>query len=78
MIFINTYIYFVFLAVFASDVKDVREILRDYKQYDDPIKAFRENQRILKVKFNTILFHKIMIIMNDRIKLFIHAKFNIR
>lgn len=35
--------------VFANEEKDVREILNDYKQYDDPIKAFRENQRILKV-----------------------------
>lgn len=45
-----------FTAVFSSNVKDVREILNDYKQYDDPIKAFRENQRILKV--NIDLFYK--------------------
>lgn len=44
-----------FLATFTNDVKDVREILKDYKQYDDPIKAFRENQRILKVTFYLIL-----------------------
>lgn len=36
--------------VFSNEEKDVREILNEYKQYDDPIKAFRENQRILKVK----------------------------
>lgn len=40
---------FVFIAVFASNVNDVREILKDYEQYDDPIKAFRENKRLLKV-----------------------------
>jgi len=38
-----------FIAIFSNNVKDVREILNDYKQYDDPIKVFRENQRILKV-----------------------------
>lgn len=38
-----------FIAVFSNNIKDVREVLNDYKQYDDPIKAFRENQRILKV-----------------------------
>jgi len=37
-------------AVFSNNIKDVREVLNDYKQYDDPIKAFRENQRILKEK----------------------------
>ncbi|XP_060834055.1 mitochondrial import inner membrane translocase subunit TIM50-C-like isoform X1 [Rhopalosiphum padi] len=35
-------------VVFANEEKDVREILSEFKQYDDPIKAFRENQRILK------------------------------
>ncbi|XP_025405714.1 mitochondrial import inner membrane translocase subunit TIM50-C-like [Sipha flava] len=35
-------------AVFSNEKKDVREILKEYKQYDDPINAFRENQRILK------------------------------
>lgn len=45
-----------FTAVFSSNVKDVREILNDYKQYDDPIKVFRENERILKVEFD--LFYK--------------------
>lgn len=42
--------------VFSNEEKDVREILNDYKQYDDPIKAFRENQRILKV----IMFYQIL------------------
>lgn len=36
--------------VFSNEEKDAREILNEYKQYEDPIKAFRENQRILKVK----------------------------
>lgn len=35
-------------VVFANEEKDAREILNEYKQYEDPIKAFRENQRILK------------------------------
>merc|ERR1712170_3897 len=28
-----------------SDVDDVREVLQYYRQFDDPIEAFRENQR---------------------------------
>jgi len=35
-------------AIKQSDVDDVREVLRYYKQYDDPIEAFRENQRKLQ------------------------------
>jgi len=31
-----------------SDVEDVREVLSYYKQFDDPIEAFRENQRKLE------------------------------
>lgn len=30
-----------------SDVMDVREVLTYYSQFDDPIAAFRENQRKL-------------------------------
>jgi len=44
-------------VVFTNDVKDVREILHNYKQYDDPIKAFRENQRILKVKVEFVCYY---------------------
>ena len=29
---------------------DVREVLQYYKQFDDPIEAFRENQRKLQVE----------------------------
>lgn len=43
--------------VFEKEEKDARDILNRYKKYDDPIKAFREDQRILKVKlFYQILF----------------------
>lgn len=31
-----------------SDVDDVREVLQYYRQFDDPIEAFRENQRKLE------------------------------
>jgi len=31
-----------------SDVDDVREVLSYYRQFDDPIEAFRENQRKLE------------------------------
>lgn len=30
------------------DVQDVREVLDFYNQFDDPIEAFRENQRKLQ------------------------------
>ena len=30
-------------------MKDVREVLDFYNQFDDPIEAFRENQRRLQV-----------------------------
>lgn len=48
---------FIFIVVFDNnDINDVREILKDYRQYDDPIKVFRENQRQLEV-IVVILFH---------------------
>jgi import inner membrane translocase subunit TIM50 len=31
-------------------VDDVREVLAYYRQFEDPIEAFRENQRKLQVK----------------------------
>merc|ERR1712198_787436 len=34
--------------VATSDVDDVREVLSYYRQFDDPIEAFRENQRKLQ------------------------------
>ena len=36
-------------AIATSDVQDVREVLDFYNQFDDPIEAFRENQRKLQV-----------------------------
>ncbi|XP_001949077.2 mitochondrial import inner membrane translocase subunit TIM50-C [Acyrthosiphon pisum] len=35
-------------VIFEKEEKDARDILNRYKKYDDPIKAFREDQRILK------------------------------
>jgi len=35
-------------AIRESDVDDVREVLHYYKQFEDPIEAFRENQRKLQ------------------------------
>lgn len=31
----------------TADVDDVREVMRYYRQFPDPIEKFRENQRIL-------------------------------
>lgn len=36
-----------FSALASAEVEDVREVLHYYRQFDDPIAQFRENQRIL-------------------------------
>lgn len=36
-----------FSAIATSEVADVREVLNYYRQFDDPLGKFRENQRIL-------------------------------
>ena len=38
----------VILAIRQTDVDDVREVLSYYRQFDDPIAVFRENQRKLQ------------------------------
>jgi len=46
-------------AIATSEVQDVREVLEFYNQFDDPIEAFRENQRKLQVrKFNELTSNK--------------------
>lgn len=35
------------LAIVTADVDDVREVMLYYKQFEDPIEQFRENQRKL-------------------------------
>jgi len=42
------------LAIATSEVQDVREVLDFYNQFDDPVEAFRENQRKLQVNYNKI------------------------
>lgn len=36
-------------AISLTNVEDVREVLNYYRQFDDPLKAFRDNQRKLLV-----------------------------
>lgn len=36
-----------FLAVATNDVNDVRDVINYYKQFDNPLEKFRENQRKL-------------------------------
>jgi len=38
-----------FTAIASSGVSDVREVLDYYRQFDDPLEAFRENQRKVMV-----------------------------
>lgn len=39
----------VVLAIAMSGVEDVRTVLEYYSHFDDPVVAFKENQRILQV-----------------------------
>ena len=43
-------------AIAMSDVEDVRTVLEYYSQFDDPIAAFKENQRKLQVSGHSF-FH---------------------
>lgn len=36
-----------FAAIVAADVNDVREVLQYYRQFENPLAQFRENQRKL-------------------------------
>jgi mitochondrial import inner membrane translocase subunit TIM50 len=36
-----------YTAIVTADVDDVREVMMYYKQFEDPIEQFRENQRKL-------------------------------
>lgn len=41
-------VYNVFVsAIVTADVDDVREVMMYYKQFEDPVEKFRENQRKL-------------------------------
>lgn len=45
-------------------MEDVREVLQYYQQFDDPIEAFRENQRKLQVSRQSSdyrLYHNLLI-----------------
>lgn len=37
----------IFPAVSSADVDDVRDVLQYYRQFDNPLAKFRENQQIL-------------------------------
>lgn len=37
----------IFAAIAENDIEDVREVLKYYRQYDDPLEAFREKQKQL-------------------------------
>lgn len=42
----------IFTAIALAKVDDVRETLEYYRQFDNPVEAFRENQRKLLVSKN--------------------------
>lgn len=54
--------YFIISVIAYSDVDDVRDVLKYYSQYDDPLQTFRIKQRQLaemdvnKTKPNVIKF----------------------
>ena len=37
-------------AIAMSGVEDIRTVLDHYNQFDDPLEAFKENQRLLQVQ----------------------------
>lgn len=41
-------------AIKQSDVEDVRDVLEYYRQFDDPIETFRENQRKLQEEMSSL------------------------
>ena len=45
-------------AIAMSDVEDVRTVLEYYSQFDDPIAAFKENQRKLQVSGHSFFFSR--------------------
>lgn len=45
----NCFPFIIFTAIAATNVDDVRDVLNYYKQFDNPLEAFRENQRKLLV-----------------------------
>lgn len=57
---INYYIFYIYLiiyfiycysvAILATNVEDVREVLNYYRQFDNPLQVFRENQRKFLVR----------------------------
>lgn len=54
IVLINIFVIFLSkTAIATSEVHDVREVLDFYNQFDDPIEAFRENQRKLQVRLHT-------------------------
>ena len=59
-------IFFLISAIKTTDVDDVRDVLSYYRQSDDPIITFRDNQRKLQVikvsscqkcKQTAVIFH---------------------
>lgn len=46
--FFNNFVFILLLAAVSSaDVDDVRDVLQYYRQFDNPLDKFKENQRIL-------------------------------
>jgi len=45
-----SFIFFFLPAIASNNVEDVREVLEYYQQFDDPMLAFRENQRKVQVR----------------------------
>lgn len=38
---------YIFTAIANTQIEDVREVLRTYNEYDDPLAAFKERQKQL-------------------------------
>lgn len=56
-------LFLIFLAILATNVEDVREVLNYYRQFENPLQVFRENQRKFLVSITLIYIFIINLIL---------------
>lgn len=61
--FVIYFISYFFLAILATNVEDVREVLNYYRQFENPLQVFRENQRKFLVSITLIYIFIINLIL---------------
>ena len=56
-------VFLIFLAILATNVEDVREVLNYYRQFENPLQVFRENQRKFLVSITLIYIFIVNLIL---------------